>query len=66
MMSFLSNYFLKTFHFSTLLISDNLRTDYQFTFNLSKPDDQYYTGINFMNIPVAVSFSQFINAGLFS
>ncbi|XP_078668926.1 attractin-like protein 1 [Branchiostoma floridae x Branchiostoma belcheri] len=25
--------------------------DYQFTFNLSKNDDQYYTGINFMNVP---------------
>lgn len=30
-----------------------MRTDYQFTFNLSKPDDEHYTGINFMNIPVA-------------
>ncbi|XP_071089503.1 attractin-like protein 1 [Haliotis cracherodii] len=30
-----------------------LVTDYQFTFNLSKPDDKYYTHINFMNIPKA-------------
>ncbi|XP_045189684.2 attractin-like protein 1 [Mercenaria mercenaria] len=31
----------------------DLRTDYQFTFNLSKQEDKHYTGINFMNIPVA-------------
>ncbi|XP_052771601.1 attractin-like protein 1 isoform X2 [Mya arenaria] len=31
----------------------DLRTDYQFTFNLSKNDDKHYTGINFMNIPQA-------------
>ncbi|WAR22177.1 ATRN1-like protein [Mya arenaria] len=37
----------------------DLRTDYQFTFNLSKNDDKHYTGINFMNIPQAISFSQF-------
>lgn len=30
-----------------------LLTDYQFTFNLSKADDQYYTQINFMNRPSA-------------
>ncbi|XP_069140084.1 attractin-like protein 1 isoform X2 [Argopecten irradians] len=29
----------------------DLVTDYQFTFNLSKRDDKYYTQINFMNIP---------------
>jgi len=45
------------FTFVLAHISDNLRTDYQFTFNLSKPDDNYYTGINFMNIPVAVCIS---------
>ncbi|XP_065316096.1 attractin-like isoform X2 [Gordionus sp. m RMFG-2023] len=26
-----------------------LTTDYMFTFNLTKPEDQYYTGINMMN-----------------
>ncbi|XP_052255440.1 attractin-like protein 1 isoform X1 [Dreissena polymorpha] len=31
----------------------NLKTDYQFTFNLSKNEDLYYKGINFMNIPQA-------------
>ncbi|KAL4231921.1 hypothetical protein ACF0H5_009497 [Mactra antiquata] len=31
----------------------DLRTDYQFTFNLSKNEDMHYTGINFMNIPLA-------------
>lgn len=31
----------------------DLKTDFQFTFNLSKPEDEHYTGINFMNIPVA-------------
>ncbi|KAK3590248.1 hypothetical protein CHS0354_041323 [Potamilus streckersoni] len=32
----------------------DLKTDYQFTFNLSKKDDdKYYTQINFMNIPSA-------------
>lgn len=31
----------------------DLKTDYQFTFNLSKPDDEHYTGINFMNIPLS-------------
>eukprot|EP00106_Octopus_bimaculoides_P002004 XP_014769446.1 PREDICTED: attractin-like protein 1 [Octopus bimaculoides] len=30
-----------------------LLTDYQFTFNLSKPNDHYYTQINFMNRPSA-------------
>ncbi|GAB1604315.1 attractin-like protein 1 isoform X2 [Argonauta hians] len=30
-----------------------LLTDYQFTFNLSKPNDEYYTQINFMNRPSA-------------
>ncbi|CAH1259216.1 ATRNL1 [Branchiostoma lanceolatum] len=29
----------------------DLLIDYQFTFNLSKSDEKYYTGINFMNIP---------------
>lgn len=29
----------------------DLKTDYQFTFNLSKREDDHYTGINFMNIP---------------
>ena len=31
----------------------HLVTDYQFTFNLSKKDDKFYTQINFMNIPSA-------------
>nr|XP_022341694.1 attractin-like protein 1 isoform X2 [Crassostrea virginica] len=31
----------------------NLVTDYQFTFNLSKPEDKHYTQINFMNIPAS-------------
>ncbi|VDI59797.1 Hypothetical predicted protein, partial [Mytilus galloprovincialis] len=31
----------------------HLVTDYQFTFNLSKKDDRFYTQINFMNIPQA-------------
>ena len=30
----------------------DLTTDYQFTFNLSKEDDKYYTQINFMNTPL--------------
>ncbi len=40
-----------------LFYSDDLATDYQFTFNLSKPDDRHYTQINFMNIPHTVSLS---------
>lgn len=35
-------------------ITDNLVTDYQFTFNLSKKEDKPYTQINFMNIPSSV------------
>jgi hypothetical protein len=38
-----------------VFIIDHLVTDYQFTFNLSKKDDKFYTQINFMNIPSAVS-----------
>ncbi|XP_035220041.1 attractin-like [Stegodyphus dumicola] len=30
----------------------NLSIDFQYTFNMSKPEDRYYTNINFMNIPV--------------
>lgn len=30
---------------------DELQIDYQFTFNLSKREDQYYTKINFRNTP---------------
>lgn len=30
----------------------NLTMGYQYTFNMSKPDDRFYTSINFMNIPV--------------
>ena len=29
----------------------DLAIDYQFTFNLSKPEDKHYTAINFKNIP---------------
>ncbi len=32
-------------------LSDELAIDYQFTFNLSKPDDRHFTGINFKNTP---------------
>lgn len=35
---------------------DDLVSDYQFTFNLSKREDKFYTQINFMNIPSAVSY----------
>ncbi len=38
-----------------LYLLDDLTTDYQFTFNLSKEDDRFYTQINFMNIPHTVS-----------
>ena len=38
-----------------ICFTDDLRTDYQFTFNLSKNEDRHYTGINFMNIPMSVS-----------
>lgn len=31
----------------------DLASDYQFTFNLSKREDKFYTQINFMNIPLA-------------
>lgn len=31
--------------------SYNLTTDYQYTFNLSKPEDYYYSEINFINLP---------------
>ena len=34
-----------------LKIADELAIDYQFTFNLSKSDDKYLTGINFKNTP---------------
>lgn len=34
-----------------LPFSDELQIDYQFTFNLSKKEDQYYTKINFRNTP---------------
>ena len=37
------------------VFTDNLVTDYQFTFNLSKPEDKHYTQINFMNIPASVT-----------
>ncbi len=30
----------------------NLTMGYQYTFNMSKPDDRFYTRINFMNIPM--------------
>lgn len=29
----------------------NLTTDYQYTFNMSKPEDHYYSDINFINVP---------------
>ena len=39
----------------------DLASDYQFTFNLSKPEDRHYTVINFKNVPtkpdVDVDFS---------
>ena len=39
----------------------DLAIDYQFTFNLSKPEDKHYTAINFKNVPtkpdVDVDFS---------
>ena len=28
-----------------------LNTDFQYTFNLSKHDDRYYSAINFINMP---------------
>lgn len=31
----------------------NLSTSYSYTFNMSKPDDKYYTRINFINTPVS-------------
>ncbi|UXI20195.1 cytosol aminopeptidase [Sarcoptes scabiei] len=31
----------------------NLSTSYSYTFNMSKPDDKYYTQINFINTPLA-------------
>ena len=31
----------------------NLSTSYSYTFNMSKPDDAYYTRINFMNAPLS-------------
>lgn len=31
----------------------NLSTSYSYTFNMSKPDDQFYTRINFMNMPLS-------------
>ena len=33
----------------------NLTTDYQFTFNLNKDSDRYYTQINFVNHPLSGS-----------
>lgn len=30
----------------------NLTTDYQYTFNMSKPEDHYYSDINFINVPL--------------
>ena len=36
-------------------MTDDLTTDYQFTFNLSKDEDRFYTRINFMNIPAKVN-----------
>lgn len=30
----------------------NLTIDFQYTFNMSKPDDRYFTRINFMNVPM--------------
>ena len=30
----------------------NLTMGYQYTFNMSKPDDRFYTRINFMNVPM--------------
>ncbi|RWS30423.1 attractin-like protein [Leptotrombidium deliense] len=30
----------------------NLTIDFQYTFNMSKSDDRYYTKINFMNVPI--------------
>ena len=42
---------------------DDLKTDYQFTFNLSKREDDHYTGINFMNIPSSVSIVTHLKFG---
>uniref|UniRef100_A0A6G1SGD8 Attractin n=1 Tax=Aceria tosichella TaxID=561515 RepID=A0A6G1SGD8_9ACAR len=30
----------------------NLTTDYQYTFNMSKPEDHFYSEINFINVPI--------------
>lgn len=30
----------------------NLTTDYQYTFNMSKPEDHFYSEINFINVPL--------------
>jgi len=30
----------------------NLTTDFQFTFNMSKPEDHFYSNINFINVPL--------------
>lgn len=30
----------------------NLTTDYQYTFNMSKPEDHFYRDINFINVPI--------------
>lgn len=30
----------------------NLTTDYQYTFNMSKPEDHFYSDINFINVPL--------------
>lgn len=30
----------------------NLTTDYQYTFNMSKPEDHFYNEINFINVPI--------------
>lgn len=30
----------------------NLTTDYQYTFNMSKPEDHFYNDINFINVPL--------------
>ncbi len=40
-----------TSHYSSSLPVDDLQIDYQFTFNLSKPEDRHYTQINFRNSP---------------
>lgn len=53
----LDNFFTETlifflnYDYSIFFFSDDLTIDYQFTFNLSKKDDRYYTQINFKNSP---------------